>query len=111
MVRVGIVVVTSDFPIPLPSVHCLCLDKHAVRVEPECLDPGHARERFQFVQDTARDALSARFGRRPHPLDLADALVDAPEPAAADRSAMELGENEKAVGQRHLSLGRPVAIT
>ena len=111
MVRVGIVVVTSNFPIPLPSVHCLCLDKHAVRVEPECLDPGHARERFQFVQDAARDALPACFGRRPHPLDLADALVDAPEPAAADRSAMELGENEKAVGQRHLSLGRPVAIT
>src|SRR5262249_4812997 len=110
MVRVGIVIVTGDFAIPLPSVHSLCLDEYAVRVEPQRLDPGGARKRFQLVQDPARDALPARFSPRPHPLDLAHAPVDAPQPAAADRSAVDPSENEKAVGRRHLLLRRQVAL-
>src|SRR5215472_10238146 len=110
MVRVRIVVVTGDFAIPLPPVHCLCLDEHAVRVEPQRLDPGAARERFQLVQDPARDALAARLRRRPHPLDLTDALVDAAEPAAAYRSAVDPSQNEKAVGRRHLLFRRRLAL-
>jgi hypothetical protein len=61
------------------------------------------------VQDTARDAPPARSGRRPHPLDFSDALVDATEPAAVNRSAIEASEDKEAVGRRHLFLGRRVA--
>src|SRR5262249_27213774 len=49
-----------DLAIPVPPVHGLCFEEHTVRVEPQRLDPGLARKRFQLVQDPAGDALCPR---------------------------------------------------
>lgn len=102
MMRVGVGVVALDLLAAQFGIERLGFDERPVGVEAQRRHTLGAGRRLDRRDDPPRDAEAARFGRGPHALDLALAVANAPEPAAADRLAVEPGEEEEAGGRRQI---------
>src|SRR4051812_35123307 len=99
VVRVGLVVEGRDFPVATPPVEGLGLVQRLVGLEAERREAELAGLVFERLENAARDAEPAGRIGRPHALDLADAAAFDLERAAADRLAVEAGD-EKVSGGR-----------
>src|SRR5690625_4556687 len=75
VVRVGVVVVSLDFTVPVATIKGLRFFQTAVRVKPECLDPHCPGDAFHCIEHFLSDPAPACTPVHPHSLYFANFSV------------------------------------